>query len=80
MKKFKIPKGTKCFSSGFFQNYLAYKPAKKTTGKDVWKSDGMSEENIKSTKSKSNFSPTFADHHVLPDNNFNGLFNRCLHP
>ena len=32
----------------------------------------MSEENIENiTKSGSNFAPTFADHHVLPDINFN---------
>ena len=38
-----------------------------------WKSNGMSEENIeKVTKSDSLFSPTFIDHHVLPDINFNG--------
>ena len=38
-----------------------------------WKSNGMSEENIeKVTKLDSLFSPTFVDHHVLPDINFNG--------
>ena len=30
----------------------------------------MSEENI--TKSESNFAPTFVNHHLLPDINFNG--------
>ena len=36
----------------------------------------MSEENIENvTKSDSNFAPTFVDHHVLPDINFNG---HCL--
>ena len=36
----------------------------------------MSEENIESiTKSDSNFTPTFVDHQVLPDINFNG---HCL--
>ena len=36
----------------------------------------MSEENIENiTKSSSNFAPTFVDHHVLPDTNFNG---HCL--
>ena len=36
----------------------------------------MSEENIETiTKSDSNFSPTFVDHHVLPDINFKG---HCL--
>ena len=33
----------------------------------------MSEENIEIiTKSDSNFAPTFVDHHLLPDINFNG--------
>ena len=41
-----------------------------------WKSNGMSEENIEYiTKSNSNFEPTFVDHHVLPDINFN---EHCL--
>ena len=36
----------------------------------------MSEENIENiTKSDSNFAPTFLDHHLLPDINFNG---HCL--
>ena len=36
----------------------------------------MSEENIENkTKSDSNFAPTFVDHHLLPDINFNG---HCL--
>ena len=36
----------------------------------------MSEENIENvTKSDSNFAPTFLDHHVLPDINFDG---HCL--
>ena len=36
----------------------------------------MSEENIENiTKSDSNIAPTFVDHHVLPDINFN---ERCL--
>ena len=42
----------------------------------MWKSDGVSEENIENiTKSDSNFAPTFVDHHVLPDINSN---ERCL--
>ena len=37
---------------------------------------GMSEESIENiTKSDSNFAPTFVDHHLLPDMNFNG---HCL--
>ena len=36
----------------------------------------MSEENVENiTKSDSNFAPTFVDHHVFPDMNFNG---HCL--
>ena len=36
----------------------------------------MSEENIENiTKSDGNIAPTFVDHHVLPDINFNG---NCL--
>ena len=36
----------------------------------------MSEENIENiTKSDSNFAPTFVNHHLLPDLNFNG---HCL--
>ena len=35
----------------------------------------MSEENIENiTKSDRNFAPTFVDHHVLPDINFNERF------
>ena len=45
-------------------------------------SNGMSEENIENiTKSDSNFAPTFADHHLLPDINFNGhclINNICI--
>ena len=41
-----------------------------------WKANGMSEENTENkTKSDSIFAPTFVDHHVLPDINFNG---HCL--
>ena len=63
--------------------YLVFTQAKKyikyfsgTTRIDLWKCNGMSEENIENiTKSDSNFAPTFVDHHVLPDMNFNG---HCL--
>ena len=35
----------------------------------------MSEDNIENiNKSDSNFAPTFFDHHVLPDKNFNGYY------
>ena len=47
-----------------------------TTQNYWWKSNGMPEENIENiTKSESNFAPTFADHHSLPDINF---FEHCL--
>ena len=50
------------------QNYLVFVPAKKyfcdTHRIDSWKSNGMSEENIKNiTKSNSNLAPAFADRH-----------------
>ena len=81
--KFSILNGAKYFSSGIFQNYLVFIPANKyinyftgTTRIESWKSNGMLEESIKNiTKSDSNFAPTFADHHILPDINFNG---HCL--
>ena len=41
-----------------------------------WKSDRMLEENIENiTRSDGNFAPTFVDHYILPDINFNG---HCL--
>ena len=77
--KFSILNGAKSFCSGIFQNYLVFTPAKKyikyfsdTTWIELWKSNGITEENI---ESDSNFAPTFVDHHVLPDLNFNG---NCL--
>ena len=83
INKISILNGTKYFSSGIFQNYLVFIFAKKyikyfsgTTRIDLWKSNGMSKENIENiTKSGSNFGSTFVDHHVLPDRNFNG---HCL--
>ena len=81
--KFSILNGAKYFSPGIFQNYLVFIPALKhtkyfhaTTRIYLWKSNGMSEESIENiTKSDSNFTATFLDHHVLPDINFNG---HCL--
>ena len=78
-----IVNGVKYFSSGIFQNYLVFIPAKKyieyfsgTNQIDSWKSNGMSEKNIENvTKSDSNFAPNFIDHHVLTDIIFNG---HCL--
>ena len=83
INKFSILNGAKYFSSGIFQNYLVFIPANKyikyfsgTTRIGLWKSNGMPEGNIENiTKSDSSFAPTFADHHVLPDINFNG---HCL--
>ena len=81
--KFSILNGAKYFSSGIFQNYLVFMPAKKyikyfsgTTQIDSWKSNGMLEGNIENiNKSDSNLAPKFVDHHSLPDINFNG---HCL--
>ena len=80
--KFSILNGAKYYSSGIFQNYLVFIPAKKfikyfsdTTQIDLWKSNEMLEENDESvTKLGSNFAPTFV-HHVLQDIHFNEL---CL--
>ena len=50
-----------------------------TTRIESWKSNGMSEVSIENiTKSDSNFAPTFVDPHLLPDMNFNGLFNKKI--
>ena len=83
INKFSILNGAKCFSSGIFQNYLVFMPAKKhikyfsgTTQIDSWKSNGMLEGNIENiNKSDSNLAPKFVDHHSLPDINFN---EHCL--
>ena len=80
INKFSILNGAKYFSSGIFQNYLVFITAKKfiiyfsgTTRINSWKSNVMSEENIENIiKSDINFAPTFVDHHLLPDINFNG--------
>ena len=81
ISKCSILNGAKYFSSGIFQNYLVFIPAKKyikcfpaTTRIYSWKSNGMSQENIENI-TKSTFAPTFFDHHILPDINFNG---HCL--
>ena len=78
-----ILNGAKYFSSGIFQNYLAFIPAGKyieyftgTAPIKLWKPNGISEENIENiTKSDSNFTPTFVDHHLLTGMNING---HCL--
>ena len=79
INKISIVNGVKCFSSGMFQNSFVFIPAEKcieyfsgATRIYLWKSNGMSEENFENiTKWDSNFAPTFADHRVLPDINFN---------
>ena len=81
--KFGILNEAKCFSLGIFQNCLVFIPAKKyteyfrgTTRIYSWKANEMSEENIENiTKSDSDFAPTFVDHHLSPDKDFNG---HCL--
>ena len=65
-----------------FLFYLVFIPDKKytkyfssTTWAELLKSNGISEESIENTtKSDSNFAPTF-DHHLLLDMNFN---EHCL--
>ena len=69
INKFSILNGAKYFSSGIFQNYLVFIPAKKsikyfsgTSRTNSWKFNKMSEENIENiTKSESLFAPTFVD-------------------
>ena len=70
--KFSILDGAKYFSSGIFQNYLAFMPAKKyfryfsgTTQLELLKSNEITEGRIKNiTKSDGNFGSTFIDHHL----------------
>ena len=69
-------------NAGKYFSYLEFIPARKyiiyfsgTTWTDSWKSNRMSEENIENiTESNSNFAPTFLDHTLLPEINFNGHF------
>ena len=71
INKFSILNRAKYLSSGLFQNYLLFIPAKKyikffsgTTRIDLWKSNRMSVVNIQNiTKSDSNFAPTSVDQH-----------------
>ena len=72
--KFSILNGRKYFSSGIFQNYFVFIPARKyikyfsgTARIDSWKCNRISEENIENiTKSDGSFATTFVDHHILP--------------
>ena len=83
INKFSILYVSKYFYSGILQNYFVLISAKKyvkyfsgTTQINLWKSNRMSEENIKNiSKLDNNFARTFVDQHVLPDINFNG---HCL--
>ena len=83
INKFSILSRAIYFSSGIVQNCLVFTPAKKyikylsgTTRIDSWKYNVMSEENIENiTRLGSSFAPTFVDHNILPDMNFNG---HCL--
>ena len=69
INKLSILNGSKYFSSGIFQNYLEFIPAKKSikyfsgaSRTNSWKFNRMSEENIENiTKSESLFAPTFVD-------------------
>ena len=73
----------KYFSWGIFQNHLVIILAKKyikhftsINWVESWKPNGMSEEWIEIiTKTDSSFAPTFVDHHLLPEKNYNG---HCL--
>ena len=74
INEFTILNGAKYLSSGIFQTYLVFVPAKKyikyfnrTARIGSWKSNGMSEKDIENMiKSDSHFAPIFVDHHVLP--------------
>ena len=71
------------FLSGIFQIYLVFISAEKyieyfkgTIRLYLCKSSGISEENIENiTRSDSRFDPTFFNHYILPEVNFNG---HCL--
>ena len=77
IKGYNIFNGAKCFSSGIFQNYLVFRPAKNRLNTSVALLDLICENlmdgNI--TKSDINFAANFVDHHVLLDINFKG---HCL--
>ena len=80
INKFSILNGEKYFSSGIFYNYLVFITAKKyikyfsgTRWIHSEKSNEMLEENIENVAtSETNFAPTFVDHRLLTDRNFNG--------
>ena len=77
INKFSILNGSKYFSLEIFQNYLVFMPAKTyikyfsiTTPIVLWKCNRMSKENIENNTNSDNFTPTFVNHHLLPDINF----------
>ena len=79
INKFSILNGAKYFSSGIFQNYLVFIPAKNTLNilvvllgfirGNLMECQKENIENI--AKSDNNFASTFVDHNVLQDKNFN---------
>ena len=83
INKFSFFNWIKHFSSGIFQNYLVFILAKRhikyfsgTTNIDSWKCNKISEGNFENkTKSDSKFTPTFIDHHLLPEIDFD---RHCL--
>ena len=83
INKYSIFNEAKYFYSGILQNYFVFIPAKKcikyfsgTTQIYLWKSNGMSEESIENmTKLDGLFAPTFVNHYILTDVNFN---RHCL--
>ena len=78
INKFRILNGTKYFFrdvSKLFTTKKGIKYFSGTTRIDSWKSNRISEENIEDiTESDCNFAPTFLDHYLLPDINFNECY------
>ena len=80
---YQMPNGTKYFYLGIFHNYLVFIPAKKfikyfsaNTQINLWKSNGMLEENIENiTKWDNTFARNFVNQYVLSSINFN---RHCL--
>ena len=70
----KTLKNIKSLTNDLIENFGILNGAKHgcNTWIQLWKSNGMSEQSIENiTKSDSNFAPTFVDHHLLTDMNFN---------
>ena len=82
INKYSILNGAKYFSE-ILQNCFIFTSAEKyikyfngTTRIYLWKSNGISEENIENiAKLDISFAPNFVNHYLLPDINFNG---HCL--